>query len=85
MRSYFIFTHSAGSEGGTTRCEGGEKECQEEEQEPEDEDDLDNADGGAASWLETLGLDKKDYRTLDPNKVKLYPWLIILSNYPGVW
>ena len=30
-------------------------------------------DEGASGWLESIGLDKKEFPSLDPRKVKLYP------------
>ena len=39
-----------------------------------DVEDEDVEDHQVASlWLEGMGLDKKDFPTLDPSKVKLYP------------
>lgn len=39
----------------------------------EEEDDCFETDEGASGWLESIGLDKKEFPTLDPRKVKLYP------------
>ncbi|CAH1798862.1 unnamed protein product [Owenia fusiformis] len=36
-----------------------------------EDDDLLATDSGASSWLESMGLDKSSYPSLDPNKVKL--------------
>ena len=35
------------------------------------DDDITRTDSGASSWLETLGLDRNKYRSLDPDKVKM--------------
>lgn len=43
--------------------------------EDEENDDGFAADDGAAVWLESIGLDKKNFPSLDPRKVKLYPFL----------
>jgi len=51
--------------------EAGSREKEEEEE--EDEEDIMQSDDGAHSWLQDLGLDKAQFRSLDPNKVKLYP------------
>jgi hypothetical protein len=36
-------------------------------------DDILEADDAAHTWLESMGLDKKQFPSLDPKKVKLYP------------
>lgn len=43
----------------------------------EAEDDFLETDEGASVWLEELGLDKKSFPSLDPHRVKLYPFYII--------
>ena len=43
-------------------------------------DDMEQTDDGAASWLEALGLDKKRFHSLDPNRVRLYPYKTERSN-----
>ena len=40
----------------------------------DDEEDILQSLDGAHTWLEDLGLDKSQFRSLDPNKVKLYPY-----------
>ena len=40
----------------------------------EDDDDFLGTDEGASVWLESIGLDKKHFPSLDPNKVKMYPF-----------
>ena len=40
----------------------------------DDDDDLAQTDEGASSWLQSIGLNSKEYRSLDPEKVKLYPY-----------
>ena len=52
---------------------------QEEEEAEEEEEDITNTDEGASCWLETLGIDKAKYRSLDPSKIKLYPFTITRS------
>lgn len=37
----------------------------------DDEDDMIDTDEGASVWLESIGLDKKQFPSLDPNKVKI--------------
>ena len=39
----------------------------------DDDDDLAHTDEGASSWLQSIGLNSKEYKSLDPDKVKLYP------------
>jgi len=41
-----------------------------------DENDKDEAftDDSAVTWLEDLGLDRRRYRSVEPSKVKEYPW-----------
>ncbi len=39
-----------------------------------EDDDITQTDDGASSWLQSIGLDSKKYKSLDPTKVKLYPW-----------
>lgn len=41
--------------------------------EDDDDDEFIDTDEGASVWLESIGLDKKQFPSLDPNKVKLYP------------
>ena len=43
------------------------------EDEDEVEDEFLDTDEGASVWLESIGLDKKQFPSLDPNKVKMYP------------
>jgi hypothetical protein len=38
-----------------------------------------DTDEGAHVWLESIGLDKKSFPSLDPNKVKMYPFLVIIK------
>ena len=43
--------------------------------EDDDEDeDLAQTDEGASSWLQSIGLNSKEYKSLDPSNVKLYPF-----------
>lgn len=44
----------------------------------EEEDEFLDTDEGASVWLESIGLDKKQFPSLDPNKVKMYPLLYCL-------
>ena len=41
------------------------------EDEDEVEDEFLDTDEGASVWLESIGLDKKQFPSLDPNKVKM--------------
>ena len=46
-----------------------------EAMEDDDEDeDLTQTDEGASSWLQSIGLNSKAYKSLDPSNVKLYPF-----------
>lgn len=47
-------------------------------EEDEEEDEFLDTDEGASVWLESIGLDKKQFPSLDPNKVKMYPLLYCL-------
>jgi hypothetical protein len=38
-----------------------------------------DTDEGAHVWLESIGLDKKSFPSLDPNKVKMYLFLVIIK------
>ena len=49
-------------------------------QDDEEEEDIMQSDDGAHTWLEDLGLDKSHFRSLDPNKVKLYPLIPYLNS-----
>ena len=45
----------------------------------EDEDeDFNQDDDAASSWLTSMGLDKESFPSLDPRRIKLYPWLDLL-------
>ena len=44
------------------------------EDEEEEGDDMFGTNEGASVWLESIGLDKKEFPSLDPRKVKLYPF-----------
>ena len=46
---------------------------------PDDDCNVVHTDEGASVWLESMGLNKKHFPSLDPNKVKLYPCLILMS------
>lgn len=46
-----------------------------DEIEEEEEDEFLDTDEGASVWLESIGLDKKQFPSLDPNKVKMYPYV----------
>ncbi len=47
---------------------------QDEEDEEEEEEDFNQEDDAAASsWLQSMGLDKQSFPSLDPRKIKLYP------------
>lgn len=50
-------------------------------QDEEEDEDIMQSDDGAHSWLQDLGLDKSQFRSLDPNKVKLYPSYCQCSYY----
>ena len=43
------------------------------EDDEEEGDEIFATDEGASGWLESIGLDKKEFPSLDPRKVKLYP------------
>lgn len=47
--------------------------CFRSEDVDEDTDDILATDDAAHGWLESMGLDKKQFPSLDPKKVKLYP------------
>ncbi len=51
----------------------GEKEDQDQGNDEDEEEDIAQTDHGATSWLKDLGLNAAKFRSLDPNKVKLYP------------
>ena len=44
----------------------------------EDEEDDINDHHGASKWLEGMGLNKKDFPSLEPLKVKLYPFFCLI-------
>ena len=44
------------------------------EDDDDDDEDLAQTDGGASSWLQSIGLNSKEYKSLDPSNVKLYPF-----------
>lgn len=56
-------------------------------EEEEEEDEFLDTDEGASVWLESIGLDKKQFPSLDPNKVKMYPLyhLLIKKGCPKGW
>ena len=50
-----------------------------QEEGDEEEEEICHTDDGASTWLHNLGLDTAKYRSLDPNKVKLYPCLFYVQ------
>ena len=49
------------------------------EEDENDEDDTFGTNEGASVWLESIGLDKKEFPSLDPRKVKLYPFTLCVT------
>lgn len=50
----------------------------EDEQDGDDDElGISQDDGAASSWLQSMGLDKQSFPTLEPSKVNLYPFIII--------
>ena len=47
----------------------------EEDEDEDEEEDFTQGDDAASSWLQSMGLDKQEFPTLDPRRVKLYPFL----------
>ena len=44
------------------------------EDDDDEDEDLTQTDEGASSWLQSIGLNSKEYKSLDPSNVKLYPF-----------
>ena len=56
-------------------CSVGMSRVDEAVEDDDDEDeDLAQTDDGASSWLQSIGLNSKEYKSLDPSNVKLYPF-----------
>ena len=49
----------------------------------DDELEISQDDGAASSWLQSMGLDKQSFPTLEPSKVNLYPFNIIIIHATG--
>ncbi len=55
----------------------------EEQDGDDDEFEISQDDGAASSWLQSMGLDKQSFPTLEPSKVNLYPFIIIIIHATG--
>ena len=49
------------------------KELDDDEEENDEDEDIICADDGAVSWLQSIGLDKSKFPSLEPHKIKMYP------------
>lgn len=67
--------HSFISRSSPSSANNGEDQSKVEEIK-EDLPEDDETDESNSLWLEDLGLDKKKFRALDPERLKLYPLLI---------
>ena len=58
-----------------------EKDNHDEEEGDEDEDIL-RSPTKATSWLQSMGLDRTEFPSLEPSRVKLYPFEKSILSYP---
>ena len=55
-------------------CSVGMSRVNEAMEDDDEDEELTHTDEGASSWLQSIGLNSKEYRSLDPSRVKLYPF-----------